>query len=281
MSASIKKRKSKVGYAALPLYIFTLIFVLIPLILLVILSFIKDGAITTANYQSIFDSMYMTIYMDSLKLALTTTVLAIVIGYPFGYFVSRLQSRYKKLILLLIMIPFWTSSLLRLYGWKIIFQANGVLDQLLMKLNITDEPLKLLYNYETVVFGMVYALVPFMILAVYQSTEKIDWHLVEAARDLGASPRKAFWTILFPLTKPGLLSGVILTFVPSMGLYFIADILGGNKVVIIGNLIQTKMSRGRDEAFAAAVAVCLMIATFALLWLYRKITKSKDLEGII
>ncbi len=281
MSASIKKRKSKVGYAALPLYIFTLIFVLIPLILLVILSFTKDGAITTANYQSIFDSMYMTIYMDSLKLALTTTVLAIVIGYPFGYFVSRLQSRYKKLILLLIMIPFWTSSLLRLYGWKIIFQANGVLDQLLMKLNITDEPLKLLYNYETVVFGMVYALVPFMILAVYQSTEKIDWHLVEAARDLGASPRKAFWTILFPLTKPGLLSGVILTFVPSMGLYFIADILGGNKVVIIGNLIQTKMSRGRDEAFAAAVAVCLMIATFALLWLYRKITKSKDLEGII
>lgn len=281
MSASIKKRKSKVGYAALPLYIFTLIFVLIPLILLVILSFTKDGAITTANYQSIFDSMYMTIYMDSLKLALTTTVLAIVIGYPFGYFVSRLQSRYKKLILLLIMIPFWTSSLLRLYGWKIIFQANGVLDQLLMKLNITDEPLKLLYNYETVIFGMVYALVPFMILAVYQSTEKIDWHLVEAARDLGASPRKAFWTILFPLTKPGLLSGVILTFVPSMGLYFIADILGGNKVVIIGNLIQTKMSRGRDEAFAAAVAVCLMIATFALLWLYRKITKSKDLEGII
>lgn len=281
MSASIKKRKSKVGYAALPLYIFTLIFVLIPLILLVILSFTKDGAITTANYQSIFDSMYMTIYMDSLKLALTTTVLAIVIGYPFGYFVSRLQSRYKKLILLLIMIPFWTSSLLRLYGWKIIFQANGVLDQLLMKLNITDEPLKLLYNYETVVFGMVYALVPFMILAVYQSTEKIDWHLVEAARDLGASPRKAFWTILFPLTKPGLLSGVILTFVPSMGLYFIADILGGNKVVIIGNLIQTKMSRGRDEAFAAAVAVCLMVATFALLWLYRKITKSKDLEGII
>ena len=175
--------------------------------------------------------------------------------------------------MLLLMIPFWTSSLLRLYGWIIIFRAGGVFDQLLMALRITSEPLKLLYTYPAVVVGMVYALLPFMILSVYSSAEKLDFSLVEAARDLGASPLKAFLTVSLKLTLPGLLSGLVLTFVPSMGLFFIADILGGNKVVLVGNLIQEQLMKARNWPFAAALSIALLLLTTVFLWLSRRLSK--------
>ncbi|MEI3249378.1 MAG: ABC transporter permease [Faecalibacterium sp.] len=127
---------------------------------------------------------------------------------------------------------------------------------------------------------MIYVLLPFMILSVYSSAEKLDWSLVEAARDLGASKTKAFWTVSFKLTLPGLLSGVILTFIPSMGLFFIADILGGNKVVLVGSLIQDQMTRGNNWPFAAALAVILMVLTTLMILVYRKVTKAKEVEGL-
>jgi DNA-binding YbaB/EbfC family protein len=160
---------------------------------------------------------------------------------------GRMNQKWKKRMLLLILIPFFTSALIRLYGWIIVFRSNGVLDKILMGLDITSKPLKLLYTYPAVVVGMIYALMPFMILAVYSSAEKLDYSLVEAARDLGASPWKAFWTVSFKLTLPGLLSGVVLTFVPSMGLFFIADLLGGNKIVLVGNVIQEQMTKAQEE----------------------------------
>ncbi len=179
------------------------------------------------------------------------------------------------------MLPFWTSSLIRLYGWIIVFRSNGTLDQLLMGLRITDRPLKLLYTYPAVVVGMIYALLPFMILAVYSSAEKMDWSLLDAARDLGAGRIKAFFSITLPLTMPGLLSGVILTFIPSMGLFFIADILGGNKIVLVGSLIQEFLTKGRNLPLAAAMSVVLMLITTVLLSLYRRIAKTRELEGLI
>lgn len=179
------------------------------------------------------------------------------------------------------MIPFWTSSLIRLYGWIIIFRAGGLFDSFLMALHVTSEPLKLLYTYPAVVVGMVYALLPFMIFAVYSSAEKLDFSLVEAARDLGASPMKAFLTVSLKLTLPGLLSGVVLTFVPSMGLFFIADLLGGNKVVLVGNLIQAQLMNAHNWPFAAALSVVLLVLTTVILWLYRKLSGVKDLEGIV
>lgn len=184
-------------------------------------------------------------------------------------------------MMLALMVPFWTNSLIRLYGWIIIFRANGTLDQLLMGLHITNSPLKLLYTYPAVVVGMVYALLQFMIFAVYSSAEKMDWSLVEAARDLGASPAKAFFTVTLKLTLPGLLSGIILTFIPSMGLFFIADILGGNKVVLVGSLIQDQLVKAHNTPFAAALAVVLMIMTTLMIALYRKISGVRDLEGLL
>ena len=170
--------------------------------------------------------------------------------------------------------------MIRLYGWIIILQAKGILNGVLKALGLIDKPLKLLYSYPAVVVGMIYALLPFMILAVYSSVEKMDWDLVEAARDLGASPLKAFLTVTLKLTLPGLLSGVILTFIPSMGLFFIADILGGNKIVLVGSLIQDQLTRGSNWPFAAALAVILTVLTSLMIFFYRKITHVKDLEGL-
>lgn len=269
-----------------PMYLFTLLFVFAPLCYMVILSFLTRAEVwgvvhevTLDNYRNIMTPVYLRTFYESLKLAGICVVLIILTGYPFGYFMAKLSSVWKRRVSMLLMIPFWTSALIRMYGWIIIFRSNGVLDKLLMGLHITKEPLKFLYTYPAVVVGMVYALVPFMIFAVYSSAEKMDWSLVEAARDLGASPAKAFFTVTLKLTMPGLLSGVVLTFIPSMGLFFIADILGGNKVVLVGSLIQEQLMKARNWPFAAALSVVLMLLTSLIIWLYRKITKVRELEG--
>lgn len=283
----MKKKQDRHGLLmSLPMYLFTLVFVLAPLCYMVILSFLKRAEVwgvvnevTFDNYLNILTPIYLETFYESLKLACICVVLIILVGYPFGYFMARLSAAWKKRVSMLLMIPFWTSALIRMYGWIIIFRSNGVLDKILMGLHIAKEPLKLLYTYPAVVVGMVYALVPFMIFAVYSSAEKMDWSLVEAARDLGASPAKAFFTVTLRLTMPGLMSGVVLTFIPSMGLFFIADILGGNKVVLVGSLIQEQLMKARNWPFAAALSVVLMILTTAIIWLYRRVTKVKELEG--
>jgi spermidine/putrescine transport system permease protein len=193
---------------------------------------------------------------------------------------AKLSPKWKKRMMLLIMVPFWISSLIRMYGWIIILQAKGVLNRILMKLGILEEPLKILYSYPAVVIGMIYALLPFLVLAVYSSAEKMDWSLLEAARDLGANGIQAFFTVTFKLTLPGLLTGIILTFIPSMGLFFIADILGGNKIVLVGSVIQDQLTRGSNWPFAAALAVVLMVLTSLMILVYRKVTHVKDLEGL-
>ncbi|MDR1764547.1 MAG: ABC transporter permease [Lachnospiraceae bacterium] len=273
---------------AAPLYIFTLAFVVGPLAYMVFLSFAtRDGqwgvkaVLTLSNYPKMAEPIYVTTFVNSLKLALITTVFVTLTGYPFGYFMARLSPKRKGIAMFLLIIPFWTSALMRLYGWMIVFRANGILDRVLMALGIVDRPLRLLYTYPAVVVGMVYALAPFMIYAVFSSAEKMDFHLVEAARTLGASAPRAFFTITLPLTMPGLFSGVVLTFVPSMGLYFIADLLGGNKVVLVGNLIYEQLMKVHDWPFAAALSVVLVILVSVFLFAYRKVAGSGELEGLV
>lgn len=270
------------------MYIFTILFVALPILYMFLLSFLTraevwgvDFTFTLDNYKRIAEPLYRDTFIESLKLAFLSTILVVLIGYPYGYFMARMSAVWKKRMMLLIMIPFWTSALIRLYGWIIVFRTNGVLDRFLMGLHITGKPLKLLYTYPAVVVGMIYALLPFMILSVYSSAEKLDFTLVEAARDLGASSFKAFWTVSFKLTLPGLLSGVILSFIPSMGLFFIADILGGNKIVLVGSVIQEQLTKGRNQPFAAALSAVLMILTTVMIRIYRKVTGSSELEGLV
>jgi spermidine/putrescine transport system permease protein len=282
------KKQKALSLPVLPMYLFTLAFVLGPLIYMLVLSFTRrEGAWGVAaefsfrNYRRILDPVYLATFRQSVKLALASTALVVLTGYPFGYFMARFSPRWRGRVMMLLIIPFWTSSLMRLYGWIIMFRANGILDSVLMGLHLTSGPLRLLYTYPAVVTGMIYALLPFMIYSVYASAEKLDWGLVEAARVLGASRLQAFLSVSFPLTMPGLFSGFILTFIPSMGLYFIADILGGNKVVLVGNLIQEQLMKAHDWPFAAALSVVLMLLTSLFLYLYRRLTRSGDLEGLV
>ena len=209
-----------------PLYFFTLGLVVFPLIYMVVLSFLRrDGSwgvtldFTLRNYRRIGEKVYLQTFIQSLRLASISTLLTALAGYPFGYFMATLGSVWKNRVMLLLIIPFWTSSLMRLYGWIIMFRANGVLDSFLLRAGLIKEPLRLLYSYPAVVTGMIYVLLPFMIYSVYTSAEKLDWGLVEAARNMGASRFMAFLTVSFPLTMPGLFSGFVLTFIPSMGLF--------------------------------------------------------------
>jgi spermidine/putrescine transport system permease protein len=280
------------AHGATPMYLFTLVFVLGPLVYMLALSFMRrEGAWgvaqagTLQNYARIADPVFRDAFFQSLKLALCSTGLIILTGYPFGYGMARLDPAWRRRIMVFLIIPFWTSSLMRLYGWIILFRANGPLDLLLMKLRLIREPLRLLYSYPAVLTGMVYALLPFMIYPVYASAEKLDRNLVEAARDLGASPARVFFTVILPLTMPGLFSGVVLTFIPSMGLFFIADILGGNKVVLVGSLIHEQLLKAHDWPFAAALSVVLTALTSLFLCLYRILARRaggrNGLEGLV
>lgn len=290
-SPAARKERRKTGLSALtvlPIYLFTIAFVAGPLIYMFVLSFLQRAerwgvvnVFTLENYVKIFEPVYLNTFTQSLKLALLCTALVALVGYPFGYFMAKLGPKWRGWAMFLLIVPFWTSSLMRLYGWQIIFRANGLLDKLLMGASLNDSPLRLLYTYPAVVVGMVYVLVPFMIFSVYSSAEKLDWNLVEAARDLGATRTQAFLSVSLKLTLPGLLSGVILTFIPSMGLFFIADIMGGNKVVLVGSLIQEQLMKARNWPFAAALSVALMMMTSLMIWLYRRITKVRDLEGLV
>lgn len=285
----MKKKKSGGWWLTIaPIYLFTIVIVAVPMVYLLILSFMTrsetwgvDGVFTFTNYKRILKPVYLNTFGQSFQLAVLTTFFTLILGYPFGYFMAKLSEKAKKLMMFLVVIPFWTSALLRLYGWIIIFRSNGLLDKTLIGLGMRKEPLKLLYTYPAVLVGMIYALIPFMILSVYSSTEKMDWSLVEAARDLGASRFRAFWTITLKMTMPGLMSGVVLVFIPSMGLFFIADILGGGKVMLVGNLIQNQLNSGRDWPFAAALAVVLILFTSLMIWFYRKAAKVEDLEGLL
>ena len=281
------RKKNRMTWAALPLYLFIILFVVGPMIYMTALSFASnkggygvEWTFKLDNYRQIFQPVYLQTFAQSFQLAISSTLIIMLLGYPFGYFMSKLSEKGKSRMMLLIMLPFWVNSLIRLYGWIIILQTKGVLNGVLQNLGLIEKPLKLLYSYPAVLLGMVYALLPFMILSVYSSAEKLDWTLIEASRDLGAGKWQTFRYITLKLTLPGLLSGVILSFIPSMGLFFIADILGGNKIVLVGSLIQDQMTRGSNWPFAAALAVVLTVLTSLCIYLYSKITHAEELEGM-
>lgn len=263
----MNKKRFSDSLAFLPLYLFTLFFVLGPLVLMILLSFFTvDGwsfkaVFTLENYKAVFSKSYIEIFASSLKLALASTFLTALLGYPFALCAANSGKRLSSFFLTAQMVPFWVNSLLRLYGWIIIFRANGLLDRALIALSITSEPLKLLYSYPAVLVGMVYVLLPFMFTSVYQVAKKLDYSLYQASRDLGATRTRAFFSITLPLTLSGLKTGIVLTFIPSMGLFFVAQILGGNKTVLVGSLIEELLMRAHNQPLAAALSVILMIFT--------------------
>jgi spermidine/putrescine transport system permease protein len=281
------KKKSKAYLPAVaPMYIFTIFFVAMPLLYVLYMSFMTRDDIwgyvnkfTFDNYKRIFDPNYLKVLTDSVELAFITTLLTLLIGYPFAYFMAKLKPVARNIVLFLVIVPFWTNALVRMYGWMILLSANGVINNTLLHFGIISIPIKFLYTYGAVLLGMLYFLLPFMLLPIHTSILKLDWSVVEAARDLGASAWKTFWTVTIPLTMPGIMSGCILVFIPSIGLFFISDIMGGGKLMLSGNLIKNELLVARDWPFGAALSIIMLILMLSFIWLYRKVTGQKDLEA--
>ena len=228
----------------LPLYLWTVLFVLAALGYVIGLSLQSRGELigvsgqwTLDNYARLREPQYFQVLVNSLRLAALTTLLCALIGYPFGYLMARLKPASRSIVTLLLVVPFWTNSLIRIYGWRILLIGNGPIKTLLMHLGWIQQPLKLLNTEGAVFLGMVYALVPFMILPSSTAVEKLDYSVVEAARDLGASPLHAFFTVTVPLTLSGLMAGCVLVFIPSTGLFFLNDLLGGSKTKVLSTLL--------------------------------------------
>lgn len=262
-----------------PLYLWTLAFVALPIGYVFFMSVLKNGAnwglvyeLTLGNYARIADPLYLGVFAESARVALMTTVVTLLMAYPFAYFMARMTPRRRNLIMLLVVVPFWTSALARTYGWMILMRNNGLINQFLLAIKVIDDPLKMLYTEGAVLVGMAYSLLPFMILPIYASLEKLDWACVEAARDLGAAKARALITVTVPLTLPGVVSGCVLVFIPSLGLFFISDLLGGAKHMMLGNLIHNQLTTARDWPFGAALSVVMIAMTLSLLTLYRRVT---------
>jgi len=278
-----KRQRNRALWLLLPMGAIAALFVAAPLIYVIGISFLQRGEsmraagpATVDNYLRMFDARYARVMLDSISIAAYTTLLSLLIGYPFAYFMARAKPKWRNILMLLVIVPFWTNALVRVYGWRILLLANGPINTFLLHIGLIDRPLKLLFTYGAMLLGMVYSLLPFMILPVYSSVEKMDWQCEAAARDLGAGPWRAFFTVTLPLTMPGVLAGCVLVFVPSIGLFLIADLLGGSQVMVIGNLIRDLLLKARDLPFGAALSVALLVVTCAVLFGYRRVG-GKDL----
>lgn len=281
-------KKKGIPLSVLPMYIWSAVFVILPLIYIVAVSLMTpdraDGAVlplTLENYERLIDATILDVFLRSLRLAAETTALCLLLGFPFAYCMARLEGKAKNIVMMLIMIPFWTNSLLRTYGWIILLRGNGVVNTLLTASGITSEPLSMMYTYGATLLGMAYSMIPFMILPAYSSVEKLDRSVREAARDLGAGKIRTFFTVTLPLTLPGILSGCVLVFVPSTGMFFISDLMGGAKVSLLGNLIDAQIHTARNLPFAAAVSVVMLILATLFIFVYRKCSGTSQLEGIV
>ena len=271
----------------LPVTIYAFVLILLPLVYIFFLSFCKSDSyggilyqFNLNNYINIFDMTYMKILLKSSLIALITTIICILIAYPFALVLREKSERTKNLVTKLVMIPFLTNSLIRTYGWIVLLRKNGVINNALTSLDIIDTPLNLMYNNLGIIIGMVYTLLPFMILPVCSAVFKLDNNLIEAGRDLGAKPWQIFKNIIVPETLSGVFSGALMVFIPAIGYFFIADILGGGKVMIIGNLIKNQFLTARNWPFGSAISIFLIIVTFFLVWVYKKVGgKMDDLGG--
>ena len=231
-----------------------------------------------ASYLFIFnDSLYVQTYLSSIKYALITTVICLAIGYPFAYFMARSPKHLQPTLLMLIMLPFWTSFLLRIYAWKTLLVSNGVINSLLLDTNIfgwhlhfIDKPLPLMNNSFSLVIGMVYSYLPFMILPLYANLSKLDIRYLEAAADLGTSPFKAFWLITVPLSKAGIIAGAMLVFIPAVGEYVIPELLGGSDTLMIGRVLWDEFFSNNDWVMASAVAVVMILMILLPMGIFNK-----------
>ncbi|MCK4608691.1 MAG: ABC transporter permease subunit [Gammaproteobacteria bacterium] len=235
--------------------------------------------VTLRHYLELFNSAYVRILLQSFYLAFSCAIICLILGYPFAFTIARCKSRYRSLLLLLIIIPFWTSSLIRTYAIMAIIKTKGLLNTLLLALGIIHHPMHILYSYTAVLIGSVYDLLPFMILPLYANIEKLDDTLLEAARDLGASKATTFIKIILPLTLPGIVTGIILVFLPAMTMFYIPVLLGGAKNLLLGNLIQNQFLVANNWPMGAAISIFVIFLMCLMIFIYWRKSESHDFKA--
>jgi spermidine/putrescine transport system permease protein len=269
------KPPGRTGWLLLaPLIGWAVAFVVAPAVIMLVYSFASRGTLggvvydfTLDNYKSVADPVYLQIVIRSIGYAAVTTAICLLAGYPVAYLIGRADERWRNLLLMAVMVPFWTSFLIRTYAWVTILKSEGLLNSLLIQFRLIAEPLEMLYTPGAVVLGLVYTFLPFMILPIYTSVEKLEGALIEAALDLGAGPLRAFSRVIVPLTSPGIAAGVLLVFVPALGIFAVNDILGGGRVDMIGNIIENQFKTARNWPFGAALGTSLLVS-FAAIYFY-------------
>jgi len=257
-----------------PLLLWVALFVITPTVIMLVYSFGRRGTLggvvldfTMENYAAVLDPTYLKILVRSVIYSGLTTIICLVMGYPVAYYIGRADERWRNLLLMMVMIPFWTSFLIRTYAWVTILKSEGLLNGFLMQYNLILQPFEMLYTPGAVILGLVYTFLPFMILPIYTSVEKLDSALVEAAFDLGAGPVRAFSRVIVPMTSPGITAGILLVFIPALGLYAVNDILGGGKVDMIGNIIENQFKgNARNWPFGSALGITLLLAFGVAFW---------------
>jgi spermidine/putrescine transport system permease protein len=258
-----------------PSLFWLIVFFAIPLIIVFIHSFLKRGPygqvvweFNLNNYARFFDPLYLKIFARSFKIAAITTAVSLLLGYPMAYWIATRSPKWRNILLLLLMIPYWTNFLVRTYAWILILRDSGLLNSLLMGWGLIAEPLPLFGNDFAIIVGLVYGWFPSMVLPCYAAIERLDFSLVEAAQDLYANELRAFSRVVIPITMPGIVAGSILVFIPSLGAYVTPDLLGGAKSVMIGNVIQSQFLSVRDLPFGSAFSFVLMIIMLGATLIY-------------
>ncbi len=277
-----------------PVVFWLALFVVAPMLIVLYYSLLTGGPygallphLTLENYQKLFVTenlrtgelepnwLYLTVFARSLGLALLTTAICLLVGYPVAYWIALYGGRFKGLWIGLFVLPFWTSYLVRIFAWMFLLRdPSGFINQLLLRTGLIQEPIQLLYNPTGVLIGMVYTYLPFAVIPLYASLERLDRSVLEVAFDLGARPWQRLWRVTLPLSRGGILSASVLVFVPSVGEYLIPDLMGGAKVNLIGNVVADKFLRDQNWAFGSAMAMGLMGIVMALLLLYFKLSRS-------
>lgn len=262
------------------------LFVLAPQALLFVATFLQRGqqdfitsTFTLENYARLFDPVFLFIFWESFRLAGVTTLVCLLFGYPFAYILATSRKAIRPWLLLLVIIPFWTNSLIRTYAMIIILKSGGVLSNLLQWLGFIDQPLSLMYTDFAIFIGFSYTLLPFMILPLYAAIEKLDMRLLDASKDLGASALQTFRHVTLPLTMPGILAGCMLVFLPALGMFYVPEILGGSRFMLLGNYITNQFLVARDWPLGAAASTILTITLIIMIALYLRSVRASSRTG--
>ncbi|HOK62902.1 MAG TPA: ABC transporter permease [Soehngenia sp.] len=272
---------NKHGYFYL---IWMAIFIAIPLLMVVYFAFtsgdsqsISSADFSLENFKRFFTPMYLEVLKKSVQLAFISTIICLLLGYPVAYIISKAKIKYRNILILLFVIPMWMNFLLRTYAWLTLLGKNGIINLMITKLGF--QPLDLLYNDIAVLLGMVYNFLPFMVLPIFSILTKMDNSLIEASWDLGANRLKTFLKVTFPLSLPGVISGITMVFIPAVSTFVISSLLGGNKTYLIGNLIEQQFRYTGDWHFGSAMSIILMVFILISMALTSKFDKGKEGEG--